>query len=138
MQLGTPTARKIAALLFPIAFQGLAVFGEIATKSPKRPQEDDSWIFLAILAVSIVVSSLILGRPSFDRFWKIFLFSCFAAALPFYLVVIVQSIRVGIGGYFWLGFIATNFLLILAAICSLPFVGLFYWSRGRQTSREAV
>jgi hypothetical protein len=138
MQLGTPTARKIAALLFPIAFQGLTVLGEIATKSPKRPQGDDSWIFLVILAVSIVVSSLILGRTSFDRFWKIFLSSCFAAALPSYLVMVVQSIRVGVGGYFWLGFITMNFLLILAALCSLPFAGLFYWSRGRQSSREVV
>lgn len=116
--------RKIAAVLFSLLVQIVLYASSIATQ---KPGKDDSLAYIIAFTLSIIGSSLILERTRIDRFWKIFLLSCFAGFLPclLYLFVVAIKFDYGIDGF---AFVVLMFgiLLTIAALCSLPFAAIIY------------
>jgi hypothetical protein len=129
IQLPDQLRRKIAAVLFSYFLWGAFYLSARATY---RPGDDHTLDTVLILSLSIIGSSLILKRQRNDKFWKVVVFCLFAGWFPIYSFVVVGTIRYGTGGYFVLGLIVIVVASIASALCSLPFVGLFFWHRGRQ------
>lgn len=128
MQMQHRTLRKIAAVVFSFFVIGALI---LISKATQKPGKGDELEAIIAFTLCIVGSSLILERKRIDRFWKTFLFSCFAGFFPTYLYIVVNVIRFGFVVYFWLGLMVLTALFIFSALCALPFVGLFYWHRGR-------
>ena len=123
------TRLRIGTLLFSLVVQ--LVFLAIAiARGPTHRDESPEVLF--VFVVSIVGSSLILARSGFDRFWKTYLFSCFAASVPITVYIIVAGTVWGLGGYAWLGIIVFTILWIVSSVAALPFAGLFYWAIKRK------
>ena len=134
--LQTRTLRKVAAIFYSGFVQvGFVLFSMATLWDRVVPSTIVELTALAVLISSFVGASLILERSAADRFWKSYLFSCFAGFLPFCVFCLVQAfLQSGIGGYAWFGIMLVTMVLVAAALFSLPFAGLFYWARGREVA----
>ena len=130
----TRTLRKIAAILFSGFLQvGLVLVSmALCATGLMSRYPDQGFDTLVFFVISIVGSSLILERALSDRFWKSYLFSVFCGILPFNLYFVIAAVLEGTQGYWGLGLIVVNFLLVISSLASLPIVGALYWARGRE------
>jgi hypothetical protein len=119
------TRRIILVLIAPAVLQLLTVlaatlyFGNGATG-------DQSLAFVAVLLSSVTLAAVLLGHDSFDRFWKVYAFSCTVSALPIVLLTALIAIIKGTQGYFWLGLTLLAFLILVVTLVSLPVTYLVY------------
>jgi len=128
------TFRKIAAFSFPLVFES-ALWIIAYVSHYHRIRRDQSLEGRFVLAISIIVSSVILNRTAESRFWNVFLFSCSAGFFPLFLLLIVAAITFdyGFGGVV---FVIAIFGIqsTVAALCALPIVALIYQYRSARNS----
>ena len=119
------TKRIIFASLAPTALQ-LVIAAAITLYCRDQPSGDQSLGFIIVLLLSVSLSAIILGQISFDRFWKVHLYSCFTTVLPWLLMIVGTASLKSTHGYFWLGVTLLTFLVIVATVISLPITYLIY------------
>jgi hypothetical protein len=119
------TARRIAAVAASTVIYALFFLLSWLTRTAGK---DESWKGIAVIALSIVLSSAIVGRLQTGSLWRLYFSSCIAAILPLILFLAVVAIvyRYDIGG---LGFAMLLFaiLVFFASLLALPFVALGYF-----------
>ena len=117
--------RIILASLAPVALQVITV-AVANLYSRNQASGDQSVEFIVLLLACVTLSTLILGRDSFDRFWKVHVFSCAVSAAPIALLAAGIAIFKGTYGYFWLGLTVMSLLIGMTTFLSLPITYLVY------------
>jgi general stress protein CsbA len=129
------TIQRLAAVIFSLLIN---IGFYVIAWATQRPGKDDGLLMVTAFALSIIGSSLIMGRRRLEpreSFLRLYLASCLAGLLPCLLFVLFASIKYSYSvGSILFGTFLFGILMTVSAAVALPFVAMFYFKRERHLS----